>query len=428
MKSTLRLSPVRIAVLAALVLATPYAFAADVEIKAPPGGKVVIKDSTGATTLLTVDPSGLIIVPGLPATSGTSAGIVCFDSSGTLVKCPPTIGAAGATGATGATGSVGPTGATGPVGPTGATGAMGATSTVAGPVGATGSTGATGPTGATSTVAGPTGATGPIGSTGATGATSTVAGPVGATGSTGATGATGATSTVAGPTGTTGPVGPTGATGATSTVAGPAGATGPTGATGTTGATGATGWIGVPGAPGAPGATGSTGATGPSGTGLTVRNSSGVSLGTVVGLNVGNDSFTNVITSTGHYVQTAFNGAIINTSQLYFASADCTGTPYLNSGSTTQLRSRYAKTVLYSFNTGSAYTLSAPNANGLATAKTQATIGIVVASGEDAGTGICTAGPQNLNLFELTAATFPSVGLPARNSQAQPLAVPLQFP
>lgn len=134
MNKPFRRDPLALAVAVALATGGAYAYAADVEIKAPPGGKVVVKDATGATTLLSIDPSGIIVVPGLPGSNGTLLGVVCFDLAGTLIKCPPTIGATGPTGATG------PAGITGPTGPSGSTGATGAASTVVGPTGATGAT------------------------------------------------------------------------------------------------------------------------------------------------------------------------------------------------------------------------------------------------------------------------------------------------
>ena len=224
MKSIVGFSSLRAAVLAMIAAVTVNAYAADVEIKVPPGGKVVVKDSTGTSTALIVDGAGPVTVPGLPASTVVSAGVVCFDANGTLAKCAPIIGAQG------------------PVGPPGAVGAIGATG-AAGPAGATGSTGATGITGSTGAVGttGLAGAAGPIGGTGATGATG-IAGPTGPVGATGLAGATGAAGAVGGTgaAGATGIAGPTGAVGATG-LAGAAGAAGPVGGTGVAGATGATG-------------------------------------------------------------------------------------------------------------------------------------------------------------------------------------------
>ena len=185
MNTPFRPSPLRAAIIAAIAavspMAYPLAFAADLELKAPPGGRVVVKDPTGATVQFIVDANGQITIPGLTASSTASLNVVCFDAAGALAKCATVVGATGSVGPTGATG------ATGPAGATGSTGATGAASTVAGPTGSTGPAGPTGATGAASTVAGPTGPAGPTGATGSagpTGAASTVAGPTGAAGNT----------------------------------------------------------------------------------------------------------------------------------------------------------------------------------------------------------------------------------------------------
>ena len=261
----------------------------------------------------------------------------------------------------------GATGATGPTGPTGVTGAAG--------TGATGTTGATGPTGAT-----------------------------GATGATGPTGATGADSVVPGPQGLQGIQGPTGPTGADSVVPGPQGAQGIQGIAGPTGPTGATG---------------ATGAAGSSGGGVFVQDNNGANLGTVIDVSVSSQSFVAFLTSTKHYVKLRFNGTIQNESSIYFASADCTGTPYGGSGGTSG-NQRFAKTVVYR-TTGQLYTLANPDANGLATPLPQATIGITVASVEDSISGVCNASASTQYMFPLTLVTPAAVGLPAS------VAAPLSF-
>ncbi len=75
MNKQFRRNQLALAVAVALATGSGYTLAADVEIKAPPGGKVVVKDASGATTLLTIDPSGVVIVPALPGSSGTSSGL-----------------------------------------------------------------------------------------------------------------------------------------------------------------------------------------------------------------------------------------------------------------------------------------------------------------------------------------------------------------
>lgn len=182
---------------------------------------------------------------------------------------------------------------------------------------------------------GATGATGPIGMTGPSGAM----GATGATGGMGPTGPAGATGGI-GPVGPIGPPGTPGAVGA----AGPVGPIGPVGATGPTGAVGPIGPIGPP---GAPGATGATGATGPSSPGaLSLRDAEGNTLGTVIGLFAGNDSYVTILTSAQYHVQIHFDGRFHNPSELFFASKDCSGTPYLGSGTELTTR-RYARTLVF---------------------------------------------------------------------------------
>lgn len=226
-----------LATLSVIALAAGQAFAADMVFKAPPGGKVLFKDASGAIITLGVDSSGVVTLPALPASAAVNTGVVCFDASGTLAKCPPsyfgTVGPTGATGATGAMGEQGTPGATGATGPSG-------------PMGMTGPTGATGATG----LQGEQGITGVQGFTGAQGATG-VTGPTGATGNTGAQGPTGTPGVqgvpgvpgnqgVPGVQGNTGPQGNVGPGGPQGSI-GPAGATGLQGPTGATGVTGASG-------------------------------------------------------------------------------------------------------------------------------------------------------------------------------------------
>ncbi len=120
-----------------------------------------------------IDAAGKVQVPALPSTTGTQAGVVCYDAGGVLVKCPDTYGAQGPAGPTGPAGEKGDTG---PAGPKGDAGAQG-------PTGAKGDTGAQGPTG-------PKGDTGAQGAAGAKGDTGPQ-GPAGAKGDTGATGPAG---------------------------------------------------------------------------------------------------------------------------------------------------------------------------------------------------------------------------------------------
>ena len=193
--------PIPSALATALALASPVAVGADLEIRAPAGGGVVIKDNSANATLMRLNGTGPVTIPNLQ-TAGQKDRAVCFDStSGQLGQCAPGALPAGPTGA------AGPAGATGAVGPTGPAGAGGGAT---GPTGPTGPAGATGPTGASGAngAAGPTGPTGALGSVGPTGPAGT-AGTTGQTGAQGPTGPTGAFG-VDGPTGSIGPTGPTG--------------------------------------------------------------------------------------------------------------------------------------------------------------------------------------------------------------------------
>ena len=289
--------------------------------------------------------------------------------------------------------ATGPAGATGPVGTTGTTG----------PTGTTGATGATGPLGATGTT-GPTGATGSTGFTGATGVT----GPIGSTGSTGATG----------PTGFTGATGATGATGTT-------GATGPTGATGV-GLTGAAGPTGPIGSTGPAGPTGATGSPGPAGAGI-VKDANGNALGSLVGI----ARNTVTVYKSGYFATLTFSGKF-TVSQIWWQSAACTGTGYLNDGRGNITDGRFGlistKDIIFSGQTNSFYTPSSPAVN--------ATVGSIENSGTLDGESSCSAGGGNnsgwqLNSFD-PAATLgwtiisSTCGSPAIACKA--VAGPLQLP
>lgn len=147
-------------------------------------------------------------------------------------------------------------------------------------------------------VDGPPGPAGPIGATGPTGP----AGPMGATGAIGATG----------PQGAAGPVGPMGAQGP----AGPQGSIGPAGATG---AQGSAGPMGAPGA---------AGPQGPAGAGNlrlldSLNNTVGYWQAGGVVLPLGTDFVFLLVNSEG-FSDTG--------TRFYFASSDCTGQYYLDSG------------------------------------------------------------------------------------------------
>jgi hypothetical protein len=86
--------------------------AADVQVNAPPGGNVVFKDSSGATTLLQVQGTGPVTVPSLP-TSPTYTTGVCFNGAGVLGQCATLVGPPGPAGPQGIPGPAGPAGPAG---------------------------------------------------------------------------------------------------------------------------------------------------------------------------------------------------------------------------------------------------------------------------------------------------------------------------
>ena len=80
------------------------------------------------------------------------------------------------------------------------------------------------------------------------------------------------------------------------------------------------------GAPGAPGATGATGAQGPAGNGVTLKDAKGNVVGTLVGYLYGDAE---VLLNDGSLEQVdPMTGHIAYEQGIYFASSDCTGTPY----------------------------------------------------------------------------------------------------
>ena len=258
-------------------------------------------------------------------------------------------GARGATGAAGAAGLNGVKGEQGPVGPKGADGERGpAGPSVFGSPGQKGEQGDTGaqglqgekgdkgdvgpigPTGATGDKGdkgdqgdkGDTGANGLVGDRGDKGDTGAngLVGDKGDKGDAGAAGAQGLQGLI-GLTGAKGDKGDTGATGAT-------GAKGDKGDTGATGAKGDTGAAGVKGDKGDKGDPGIQGAPGASGGGIHLVDGNNVTLGTIITSD--RDSAT-VLTSTGYQIDIQFDGTF-RPAQIYYTSASCAGTAYLNDG------------------------------------------------------------------------------------------------
>ena len=400
------------------VLSAGAVFAADVEIKAPPGGRVVVKNADGTVTVLIADGNGNVTLPALPASAAASAGIVCFDAAGQLAKCAAGVGA-GAAGPVGPAGAVGPAGPIGPagaastvpgpagtIGPQGPAGSAGPASTVPGPAGAIGPAGPVGPAGPASTIAGPMGPAGLIGPIGPPGAASTVPGPAGAIGPAGPVGPAGAASTVPGP---QGPAGATGATGPASTVPGPQGLQGPAGATGATGATGAASTVPGPQGPqGAQGFAGPTGATGPAGpagasAGSKLVDSNSVVLGSIVSAT---RSAVTIFTSTGHLTTINWNGTFPG-AQNYHNGAGCTGTAFLNSGSST-IAYIYRKTVVFSAGLNALMVPArAPEADGTVAS----VLNVGIQSIDNNPCGVSTNATNHT--WELVSTTRATVGLPA---------------
>jgi hypothetical protein len=109
-----------------------------------------------------------------------------------------------------------------------------------------------------------------------------------------------------------------------------------------------------------------------------------------------------------------------NNTQIYWTGANCTGTPYLNSASSTA-GPRWSKFVAYSSTANQLYTLASPDANGESTPIS----GPTTVSNEISGS--CTAGGHtNQLLFPLTPVTPATIGITATGNPLK-VATPLQF-
>ena len=246
----------------------------------------------------------------------------------------------------------------------------------------------------------------------------TVTGPTGATGATGAAGATGPAGP-GGPTGAAGPAGPTGPTGVIGAqgIAGPTGpqgligAQGPQGATGPTGPQGVQGPIGTQGLPGPigpVGPTGATGATGPSGTGVRLLDANNAVLGNVVSAARSNVTF---VTTAGYMTTINWNGTF-SPAQIYYTGATCTGSAYLNSGSSTNVGYMYGKFLVWSGSLGQ-FMIATPGsikADGTAETVKPSVAGFTITAFDNP-----TCGPSSSDqyMWPLTATTTTAVGLPA---------------
>ena len=251
---------------------------------------------------------------------------------------------------------------------------------------------------ASSGPAGPTGATGPVGP----------AGPIGPAGP-------------AGPAGAAGGPGPAGPPGPAGTPGGP----GPAGPAGTPGGPGPAGPAGTPGAAGPVGPVGPVGPAGPSGGGSRVLNADGQLIGTL--LEITNRSVT--VINTGGYVFSIFTNGNIVPTQIYFSGAGCTGTPYLNDGSSVGGRLRYYKILAYSTDTNSLYTMSNPNSTNDSTSALR-TLGSFRNTDLNSTTGAGATCDVQGNDFAwaLTTVTPAAAGIPVvAGSNPLRVTVPLQF-
>lgn len=217
----------------------------------------------------------------------------------------------------------------------------------------------------------------------------------------------------AGPTGATGPTGPAGPQGAEGP-AGPAGPAGSAGGTGGVGAAGPQGPQGIQGPAGPAGPAGADGATGPQGVagpagaggGLKLLDANQVVLGTVLG---SARNSVDIMTTTGHVTTIRWTG-VFAPSQIYysaFSGGTCSGTAWLNAGTTT-VGYAYGKWMVYSGSKGS---LMVPSASSIQPDGTAMST-IVSAQGFDNPT--CAASSNTTAQgWELTAVTPAQVGLPA---------------
>lgn len=149
-----------------------------------------------------------------------------------------------------------------------------------------------------------------------------------------------------------------------------------------------------------------------------LRDASGAALGTVIGMFAGNDSYVTILTTSRHYAQIRFDGRLHNVSELFFTSKDCSGPPYLGSGTQQQTR-RYARTLVS--NGKDTYMLSKPDERGLSESQAQEKLGIAIASIQDESSGACVSVATKEQVFTLESVSLKSSGLP------DSIVVPLQI-
>jgi hypothetical protein len=298
---------------------------------------------------------------GVQFTIGTQTSLVCNGKDGTSG------GSGGATGPAGQDGAVGPMGPSGPQGPMGPSGIPGGM----GPMGPQGADGAVGPQGAA-------GQMGPAGSVGAQGP----GGPQGAQGAQGAAGA----------------AGPQGADGAGVPTGGTAGQV----LSKIDGTSYNTQWV-----------------TPASGAAMTVKDSASPAhtLGRVLTIN---DTSVLFLTSTGYRASVQYDGTGLGR-QAYFGNQTCSGTPYVNSGSSTASAFLWGQVAYYYSGFGWAVPkASTLDANGRASSQSPGTFGQTFTSIYNiSGTACSLAGvpggaPVVANYtWEMQSVSAAALGLPA---------------
>jgi hypothetical protein len=154
-----------------------------------------------------------------------------------------------------------------------------------------------------------------------------------------------------------------------------------------------------------------------SGSGMVAKDATSTSLGRVLAIN---DTNVMVLTSTGYRVSIAFDGSGVGR-QAYFTSTNCSGTPYVNTGSTTASSQLWGPVAYYFPNFGWAIPkVSTLDSNNRATSASPGGHGVVFssifnisASGcSTAGAAAGQAAVANYTWI-LESATTTTLGLPA---------------
>jgi hypothetical protein len=160
----------------------------------------------------------------------------------------------------------------------------------------------------------------------------------------------------------------------------------------------------VTGPAGAPGATGAAGSGG-----LILKDKNGVSQGNLVSFD---NAFYYTIQNAGYFYRIGADGTF-PTGQIYWTGANCTGTPYLNSGSGAG-HTRIANSLVYSAMANQLYTLSSPDANGVSTS--------VAVTSQSIENPTCYASSGSVAGWAMTPVTPAAIGSTATGT---PLKVPV---